>query len=278
MNPTHGPEKPAHPLALGGKRPASSGRGRPRKPGKRYPGGQLKPAGPNERSVEIRKSLGMDKLNQRMIPLDVAHRNGWLSDVDYLTAIRFANLHQTAGFAQFGGSMSSSLEVDVPTEVSLSVTMEAKSFFSSLPNAELAALWDRVFSRGERDPVRADEAAAKANRLWRGTCAAMTMQERSEVTDVCILDSWPQWLIQRLAGHEGTAWERKRDLLISGLTKVRKALRQMGPPPSHTPDDPEPRRSPPAGQLRTEHFVYVDEEGNQVLEVERITRSPPRAA
>ena len=248
--------------------------GRPRKEGDRYPGGQLKPAGPNERSLEIRKGLGLGKLNQRMVPLDVAHANGWLSDVDYLTGIRFANLHQAAGFNRAGSAMGSTLEVDMPTEVSLSVSLHAKSFFAGLPHNELAALWDRVFDRGERDANQANEGAAKAMKLWKSANAAMTAEERDEVTNVCVLDSWPQWIIQRSAGREGTTWEKKRDALIRGLAKVRAAIR---PERTVDPVEDEPLQDGPTGPLRTEHFVYVDETGAQVLEVERITRRPEAA-
>lgn len=248
--------------------------GRPRQKGERYPNGRLKPAGANERSMEIRKGFGLSKLNQRMVPLDVAHSNGWLSDVDYLTGIRFANLHQAAGFNRAGSAMGSTLEVDVPTEVSLSVSLTAKSFFAGLPHNELTALWDRVFDRGERDMEKASEAAAKAMKLWKLANAAMTAQERDEVTNVCILDSWPQWVIQRSAGREGTTWEVKRDILISGLAKVRAAIR---PERTVDPVEDEPAQDGPTGPLRTEHFVYVDETGAQVLEVERITRRPEAA-
>lgn len=248
--------------------------GRPRKDGDRYPSGQLKPAGPNKRAVEIRKALGLDKLNQRQVPLDVAHRNGWLSDVDYLTGIRFANLHHAAGFSRAGGSMGSCLEIDAATETSIAVTAEAKSFFSSLPDKEMAALWDSVFDRSERDPGRANEASAKAMREWKTACAAMTMQERGEVTDVCVLDSFPQWIIQRAAGRMDTTWERKRKLLVSGLAKVRQALRRPRPPTEMS--SAQPRR--PSGPQQIERTLYVDEEGNKVLEVERRSRSTHRLA
>lgn len=251
--------------------------GRKKQPGERYASGDLKRPGPNARSVEIRSALGLGKLNQRMVPLDVARENGWLSDVDYLTGIRFANLHQAAGFSRTGSAMGSTLEVDVPTEVSLSVSLEAKSFFAGLPHAELTALWDRVFDRGERDPVAADEAAAKATDQWKKANRAMTVQERAEVHNVCVLDSFPQWIIQRTAGREGTAWEAKRDLLISGLAKVRTALR------TPRPDQPAPvvetRPAEPKGPLRTERTVFVDEATGETIRVhERITRRPEEPA
>ncbi|QQQ19822.1 hypothetical protein JIP62_06980 [Brevundimonas vitis] len=244
--------------------------GRPRQDGERYPNGRLKPPGPNARSVEVRQAFGLNKLNQRLVPLDVAHANGWISNEDYLTGLRFASLHRLAGFARPGGTVSSLLEVDVPTEVSLSVTLHAKSFFAGLPHAELVALWDRVFDRAERDPVESDQASVTAMLKWKAACSAMTLSERSEVTDVCVNDSFPQWLIQRSAGREGTAWERKRDLLLSGLGKVRQALRSPRAAEPYTAPQPSAQAN---GRAYTERTVYVDEEtGAQVLEVERISR------
>lgn len=249
--------------------------GRPRKDGDRYPNGRLKPAGPAARTLEIRQSLGLEKMNQKMIPLDVAHARGWLSDADFLTGIRFASLHQAAGFTKTGGSAGSSHEVETPTEVSLSVTLHAKSFFSSLPHAEIVALWDQVFARSEPDTAKAEDGSAKAMRKWKAANAAMTMQERAEVTDVCVHDSWPQWIIQRTAGRMDTSWERKRDLLVSGLGKVRTAIGSPKPAnhaqPSATVAANDAAR--PTGPVRTERTLLVDQDTGEVFRViERITR------
>lgn len=45
----------------------------------------------------------------------------------------------------------------------------------------------------------------------------MTSEQREEVTNTVLRDSWPQWVLQRVSGRFGTAWERKREVLIAGL-------------------------------------------------------------
>jgi hypothetical protein len=46
---------------------------------------------------------------------------------------------------------------------------------------------------------------------------ALTAAEQNEVFLCFCLGSWPQWILQRCAGHFETPWERKRRLLVSGL-------------------------------------------------------------
>lgn len=129
--------------------------------------------------------------------------------------------------------------------------------------------------RSEPDKAKADEGSAKAMLKWKAANAAMTMQERAEVTDVCVHDSWPQWIIQRNAGRMDTAWERKRDLLISGLGKVRIAI---GSPKAANDTQPTPPvaandTARPSGPVRTERTLLVDQETGEVFRViERITR------
>ena len=96
----------------------------------------------------------------------------------------------------------------------------------------------------------------------------MTPNERAEVHNVCILDSWPQWILQRRAGRMATRWERKRDLLISGLRAVRRALR-----PEAANEDGQEVPKPTSGPQTIERTVYVDEDGKTVLEVERVKTS-----
>ncbi len=93
---------------------------------------------------------------------------------------------------------------------SLRVTTDAKSFFAGLPHAEVAALWDAVFDDDGQRKASADERAKDATRLWQSANAAMTAEQRQEVHRVCIDDSFPQWIIQRAAGHMDTAWEGTR--------------------------------------------------------------------
>ena len=237
--------------------------GRPRKDGSRYPSGKLKPVGPNHLVLERRKAL-CDDPTKATCPLDAAYANGWLDLADYRTGIMFAHLHRSAGFGAVGAAMGSSLEAPTPLELSQDVTASARSYFSSLSHAEIASIWDSVFGAAGEPAEDKDERAARANARWKLANAAMSPDERAEVHNVCILDSWPQWILQRRAGRMETSWERKRDLLISGLRAVRRALRpdaanegsQVAPKPSSAP-------------RIIERTAYVDEVGETVLEVVR---------
>ena len=198
--------------------------GRPRKEGSRYPSGKLKPTGPNPLVLARRKAL-CDDPTKATCPLDAAYANGWLDLADYRTGIMFAHLHRAAGFGAEGAAMGSSLEAPTPMELSQDVTASAKSYFSSLSHAEIASIWDSAFEGAGEPGEDKDERAARANARWKLANAAMSPDERAEVHNVCILDSWPQWILQRRARRMDTSWERKRDLLISGLRAVRRALR-----------------------------------------------------
>ncbi len=237
--------------------------GRPRKDGSRYPSGKLKPAGPNHLVLERRKAL-CDDPTKATCPLDAAYANGWLDLADYRTGIMFAHLHRAAGFGAVGAAMGSSLEAPTPMELSQDTTASAKSYFSSLSHAEIASIWDSVFEGAGEPGEDKDERAARANARWKLANAAMTPDERAEVHNVCILDSWPQWIIQRRAGRMETSWERKRDLLINGLRAVRRALR-----PKAANEDSQQAPKLSSGRKNIERTIYVDEDGETLLEVER---------
>lgn len=238
--------------------------GRPRKDGARYASGKLKPVGPNALVMERRKAL-CDDPTKASNPLDAAYANGWLDLADYRTGIMFAHLHQAAGFGSSGGAIGSALEVGSPLDLSQDVTASAGSYFASLSHAEVAAIWDSVFGGSLATAEDRHERAARANSRWKLANAAMTPDERAEVHNVCILDSWPQWILQRRAGRMETSWERKRDLLISGLRAVRRALR-----PEAANEGAREAPKPSSGPKAIERTVYVDEDGETVLEVERV--------
>lgn len=246
-----------------------SGGGRPKQDGERYPNGRLKPQGPNQLVVDRRKAL-CDDVTKATSPLDVALHHGWLDEADYRTGLDFAYIYRLAGFGQSSGGGAARHEVEKPIELSLDVTTDARSYFSALPHAEVAALWDRVFSDDGVVRATAADRAAAAMAKWKAANAAMTAAQREEVRLVCIEDSFPQWIIQRRAGRMGTTWERKRDLLIAGLRAIRQALKPAGDQADAGPPA-EPATLPPAtGVDRT---VYVDQDtGETVLEVERVRR------
>lgn len=62
-------------------------------------------------------------------------------------------------------------------------------------------------------------------------------------------------------GRTDTNWERKRDLLISGLRAVRRALR-----PETANEVGQGAPEPSSGPQTIERTVYLDEDGETVLE------------
>lgn len=237
--------------------------GRPSQAGDRTPGGRLKAPGPNQLIIERRKAL-CDDIRKATNPLDVAHYRGWIGDADYRTGLTYARLHAAAGFGRRhrGGSR----EVSPPTEVSIDVMADPKSFFAGLPHAEVVALWDAVFDDDGSRKATADQRAQDATRLWQAANAAMTAAQRQEVHRVCIEDSFPQWIIQRAAGRVDTSWEGGRLILIEGLRAIRRAIK-----PATAPTVPPP--APPAiADMRVVEREIRTQEGAVVLEVERVRR------
>ena len=56
--------------------------------------------------------------------------------------------------------------------------------------------------------------------------SAMTPAERDEVFSVCILRSWPQWVIYRARGKDvPPSWQCKQALLQSGFSKAIVAMK-----------------------------------------------------
>lgn len=248
--------------------PRSKG-GRPRQAGERTKSGRLKHT-PNVRVMEMRAAFGVDHIGQAFSPIQIAYRNGWLSEADCRTAVQFASLHAAAGLGRSSISLSAHMEIDKGTETSGDVS--AKSFFAQLPDREMAQLWDTVFNDDGSQRLSADDRATRAMVRWKLANTSMTPEQRREVHDVCILDSFPQWVVQRAYGNMDTSWERKRDLLIGGLQGIRAAL---NPPKTNAATPPTAaavNAKSPRGRAQVERTVYVDEDGATLLEVERTSR------
>lgn len=251
-----------------------SGGGRKRQDGERYANGRLKPPGPNARTVEMRAAFGVNDIGQAFTPLQVAARQGWLSPADCRIAATFASIHTLAGLGRSASAVGADREVEAGAAVSGDPS--APSFFATLPHAEVVAIWDAVFASDGGDPSDREKRAIRATQQWKAANAAMTPEQRAEVYDVCILDSFPQWIIQRAAGRMGTSWEKKRDLLIAGLRAVAHALKPQGVDRQLSPQVDEFKVRPlPPGSVR--RSFYVDPDGHPLFEVERVYRSQPPA-
>ncbi len=274
-------EKKPHPLALGGKRPEPTRKGRPKKQGDRFPNGRLKPPGPNERVVAMRKAI-CDDVTMATCPLDAAFARGWISQAEHGAGKAFIALHSGAGFKGpgYSGQRDTSLPTGSADELAdnwrgMSTGQVLSIKWATLSSKEIVAIWDSALRDLGRyaDPESAEQFAADANRKWRLVNHQLTAAQRNAVDAFCIREIWPQWMTERLAGKDSGRWGDQRNMLIEGLRVIGHTLRK--PKSSAVVDvvqSPEPASE--RRVRRVERTVYVDAAGAQVLEVERITRDP----
>lgn len=262
------PKTTPHPLALGGSRPKKSSTGRPRKEGERFPNGRLKPQPPNPIVLAARQALGVTDPRKPCTPLLLAFERGWISDVEYGTGRAYAGVYRRAQLCSPGAITVSDTSIQAGVEDVPDVK------WSEMSRKMIAQIWDSAFRDvGTYEGSEAtQERAARAMQRWKQMSAAMTADERSEVDLVCLRESWPQWILQRAAGRFETSWERKRDLLLSGLSKM---TRKIETPAPANDDDAEVRsRARTPGPRRVEETIYVDQDGNELFRAERTVSKP----
>ena len=76
----------------------------------------------------------------------------------------------------------------------------ARFRWADLDDKEISTIWDSVFGDGAI-PFRSEERDLALYGRYIRLRTAMTMQEAQEVFLVCVMDSWPQWMAQRLVGR-----------------------------------------------------------------------------
>lgn len=192
-------------------KPRSKG-GRPRQEGERYACGKLRRPEPNPVVLAHRRALCEDP-TKATNPIDVMLANRWISEDMHRTACRF---REDRHRAQLCGP-------NVPTQKDLSAPegVDARDVhFDRMPHADIAAIWDSAMGRTPAPVTDQEQAQQRAWERFKAACDAMTLEQRSEVEDVVLHDSWPQWVIQRRAGRFDTSWERKFTLLIDGLNAM----------------------------------------------------------
>lgn len=186
--------------------------GRPRKEGERYPSGDLKPQGPNPIVVEHRKAL-CDDITKATCPIDVMLANRWISMDDHRNAVRYRRDHDQA---RLQGP-----NVPVQKDQSVAQGADARDLrFTNLTHKEIADIWDSAMRPSRGGP--SDQGQKEAMRRWVAAGDALTQEQRDELHNVVLLDSWPQWVLQRRAGRMNTSWERKFDLLMAALASLRR--------------------------------------------------------
>lgn len=186
--------------------------GRPRKEGARYPSGELRPAGPNPEVIARRKALCGD-VTMATNPIDVMLANRWITEDQHRTAARYRQDHRSAALC--GPAVPTQRDLSAPAGVDT-----RDQSFATMPDKDIAAVWDSAMSR--TPPAANDQQAGQTRAMdrYREANRILTVAQRMEVNDVVLLDSWPQWVLQRRAGNFTTSWERKRDLLIDGLDLI----------------------------------------------------------
>ena len=251
-----------------------TGLGRPRQDGDRYPGGRLKPPKPNARVVADREALMGSSVDLAKAddPLDFALAKGWISERLHKAGRGFQQAFEQSRIGAPG------LDRGGPVEIDLSLVVSRGSW-SEMPDAEVAAVFDRVFSAS---PTGArEERERKALERWKAINAVLGPLERGELFLVCVQASWPFWMLNEAQGHPVSAkWAEKRAALMRGLEQVAAAFKALRPPKARTPKVPAPKQAVVAGidlgPKRAEHFSYVDRDGEPLYEVVRMKRAGRR--
>lgn len=217
-------------------------------------------------------------------PLDCAFANDWITEADHRTGRKYARIYNSCGFRIGSTTSSAGSEVDVGSELT-------KLSLSQMSDEVICAAWDTIMARPIKLGLDNDGALLEQ---WNAANRCLSAAQRQQVYLVCVMDSWPQWIVQRLAGktfreraeHQARAerrgltddeqayvyakfhssWERARDHLVSGLAVIRSALR---PPAQITYEPLAPAPRPPS-KKRQESTVYVDEDGAFIREVVRL--------
>lgn len=123
-------------------------RGRPRLKGPRFPSGQLKPPGPNERVVASRRALlgeGSTDLSKAECALDVALIRGWITEDRHRAARRYSQIWARHARRVFGATPG------------IKVSQGPISQSSPVPNADP----DAPMNAGMMTPADYDLARAK---------------------------------------------------------------------------------------------------------------------
>lgn len=183
-------------------------RGRPRKDGPRYPSGELRPPEPNPRVIADRRALlgtlniGHAAAEDAML---LALARGWLTEDQHRAGEAYARVYRIAHPQRTHGGLG---EAPEPVE-------RDKRPIAQMGGAEIVAAFDAIM---EATPMPTDEQRqADARRRYVDWTHRMTAAEQQQVFECFCLRSWPMWVINRAAGREGEAAERRRDLLVSGL-------------------------------------------------------------
>ena len=224
-------------MAKRSKRRGSSKAGRKRIAGERYANGRLKPRGPNATVIAKRKA-GDAEAGEH--PLDFALSQSWITERQHRDAMAYRTAYS---WAHIGGPrLGSGSPQEVPEETMPPLEVQMRNL-SQIPDADIAAAWDKYFSEGEAEPSgRAD---VNTLTIWIELNRALSADERQQLFLVSIIGSWPFWMTRRSAGKElGSQDQRRLQSLLSGIARVGQVLHPPRPAATILPVPHKPARKP----------------------------------
>lgn len=197
----------------------SSKSGRPRQAGDRYPSGRLKPAPPNEIVIQRRRDIidGGD-ITKASDPLNFILERGWITEDQHRAGIAYLRAYAGARLGAPRGGIATLPETMTGSDA-------PDLTWAEMPDEDVTRIFDAAM---EGPKLPAPDSAAEAMKLWKELNGLLDPAQRKHVFDVCVLDSWPQWVIQRVNGHYGTKWEQSREHLLQGLDRI---AVKVGPKP-----------------------------------------------
>lgn len=184
------------------KKRGSQNAGRPRKTEgvERWKNGRVKSetSAPNEKVVILRRAMLGDSgasLGTLVVtenPMDFILAKGWINEDLHLAGKTYAELVERSGF-------------QIPKMKTFDPERSPGGYDASVGDAgamlQLKALWMRL-----------------------------TPETARILTEVCVMKSWPQWVIYRVAGRNvPCVWDDKRMRLIAGLVLAKRWLKPGRP-------------------------------------------------
>ena len=191
-------------------------RGRPRKDGVRYPSGKLRPPEPNQRVIAERTAmLGDTKgaLSAAEDPMTLALARGWLTEDEHRAGEAYARAYTASHPHRLHGGLNEAPDAGT----------DDKRTITQMGDAEIVQAFDTILNSTVMP--HNEERQIGARKRYVALSSLMTSTEQSEVFACFCMRSWPQWVIQRVAGRRDTSWERKHHLLVSGLGAIHNHLR-----------------------------------------------------
>jgi hypothetical protein len=192
-------------------------KGRPKKSGPRKPCGRLvQKVDPNAKVVELRRAMLGDvslSISHAENPMDLAFHRGWLTEEQHRAGTAYAIAwRRSHPQRQTTGALTEAPERHYDPRP-----------IGQMGSLEIAQAFDSILA-GTHRAATSDELQTAARKRYNAMSALMRPDEQNEVFLCFCMQSWPQWILQRIAGRFDTSWERKNRYLVAGLTQLAQHL------------------------------------------------------